>query len=134
MQRQYSFDAESNITGQQTEYGSIAYGYDSLYRLTQVTPSINSGLGLPNERYSYDKLGNRLTDNRRPNPNQGNKSWRYDGNNQLQESATEDTGLIISNSQPISHSYDANGSLTQKARPPPIRTTIRNTGTTRATG
>jgi YD repeat-containing protein len=56
MQRQYSFDAESNITGQQTEYGSIAYGYDSLYRLTQVTPSINSGLGLPTERFRRKKM------------------------------------------------------------------------------
>lgn len=115
MQRQYSFDAESNITGQQTEYGSIAYGYDSLHRLTEVTPSISSGLGLPNERYGYDKLGNRLTDSQRPNPNQSSKAWRYDGNNQLQESATEDTGLLISNSKPISHSYDANGSLIGKS-------------------
>ena len=117
MQRQYSFDAESNITGLQTEYGSIAYGYDNLYRLTQVTPSISSGLGLPNERYTYDKLGNRLTDSQRPNPNQGNTAWRYDGNNQLLESATEDTGLLISNSQAISHQYDANGSLIQKSSP-----------------
>jgi RHS repeat-associated protein len=33
----------------------------------------------------------------------------------LLESATEDTGLLISNSTPISHSYDANGSLIGKS-------------------
>lgn len=104
LHRQYSFDAESNITGQQTEYGDTAYGYDSLYRLTQVTPNITSGPGLPNERYTYDKLGNRLTDNNRG----GSNAWQYDGNNQLTKSYNGDN-------QAVTPSYDANGSLTQKS-------------------
>ena len=114
MQRGYSYDNESNITALTTEQGDNHYQYDALYRLTNVATGIS---GLPSEQYTYDKLGNRLTDTRRPNPTQGDKTWRYDGNNQLTESATEDTGLIVSNSKPVSHSYDANGSLIRKATP-----------------
>ena len=106
MHWQYQFDAESNITGKQTEYGDTAYGYDSLYRLTQVTPSISSGPGLPNERYTYDKLGNRLTDNNRGGAN----AWQYDGNNQLTKSYNGDH-------QAVTERYDANGSLIQKSTP-----------------
>ncbi|KAF4513862.1 UNVERIFIED_CONTAM: hypothetical protein B566_EDAN016757 [Ephemera danica] len=102
----YRFDAESNITGKQTEYGDTAYGYDSLYRLTQVTPSISSGPGLPTERYTYDKLGNRLTDNNRG----GTNTWQYDGNNQLTQSFNADQ-------QAVTEHYDANGSLIRKSTP-----------------
>jgi RHS repeat-associated protein len=113
----YQFDGESNISQKNTEYGTFTYGYDNLYRLTQAIPDIASGPGLPAERYTYDKVGNRLTDNNRPNPNHSDKTWRYDSNNQLLESATEDTGLLFSNSQPVTHTWDANGSLIQKTTP-----------------
>ena len=55
--------------------------------------------GLPEEHYGYDAVGNRLTDGRWPNPNEADEAWTYDGNNRPIESATEDTGLILSNSR-----------------------------------
>ena len=93
----YTYDAESNITRKATEHGSYDYGYDDLYRLTTVgNPS-----GLPNEQFAYDKLGNRLTDKTRAG------DWQYNGNNQLLKSFT-------TNGDPVTHTYDENGSLTKK--------------------
>ena len=118
LKRTYTYDANANITAIQSERGATAYGYDSLDRLTSVSTGID---GLPNETYTDDRLGNRLTDTRRPNPAQGDKGWCYNGNNQLTESATEfatkDTGLILSSRRTVTHTYDNNGSLLQKATP-----------------
>jgi RHS repeat-associated protein len=114
MSRRYTYDGESNITGITTEQGENQYSYDTLYRLTQVDTAIP---GLPEEHYTYDPLGNRLTDTRKPNPGQADKSWTYNENNQLLQSATDDTGLIFTNSQAVTHVYDDNGSLTKKSTP-----------------
>jgi large repetitive protein len=53
----YKFDHVGNITEKSTEAGAHVYGYDDpLYQLTSATiPS------LPQEAYSYDKVGNRKT-------------------------------------------------------------------------
>ena len=96
----YTYDAESNITQKATEHGSYDYAYDDLYRLTAA----NNPSGLPNEAWTYDKLGNRLTDNRRAG------DWQYNGNNQLLKSFT-------TNGDPVTHAYDENGSLTRKQSP-----------------
>ena len=93
----YTYDAESNITKKATEHGSYDYAYDDLYRLTAA----NNLSGLPNEAWTYDKLGNRLTDNRRAG------DWQYNGNNQLLKSFT-------TSGDPVTHTYDDNGSLTRK--------------------
>ncbi len=93
----YTYDAESNITKKATEHGSYDYAYDDLYRLTAA----NNPSGLPNEAWTYDKLGNRLTDNRRAG------DWQYNGNNQLLKSFT-------TSGDPVTHTYDENGSLTRK--------------------
>lgn len=113
MRYRYAFDAENNILQKDTEHGFYDYQYDSLYRLTAA----DNPESLPNEAYGYDKLGNRLTDRRRPNPAQAGDQWQYNANNQLTESATENTALLLSNSQPITHGYDANGSLIRKSTP-----------------
>lgn len=93
----YRYDAESNITVKSTEHGDYAYQYDQLYRLTAA----DNAAGLAPERYTYDPLGNRASDNNGPGP------WRYNLDNQLLERFDAD-------GQPIQHHYDANGSLTQK--------------------
>ena len=100
----YSYDPESNITRKATEHGDYGYGYDALYRLTEVSnPS-----GLPNEAFTYDKLGNRLTDTNRGGGLFGSPlPWEYDANNALSKtySASGDA---------ITQSYDENGSLIRK--------------------
>jgi len=95
--RQYTFDAESNITQKATEHGNYDYQYDDLYRLTQV----GSPSGLPNEAWTYDKLGNRLTDRNRSG------IWQYNGNNQLIRSFT-------TSGEAITLDYDDDGSLIRK--------------------
>lgn len=56
MPRAYSRNLVGNISGQQTEFGSISYGYDAI---DQLVASTNSALG--NENYQYDPMGNRQT-------------------------------------------------------------------------
>jgi len=88
----YSYDDVGNITVKQTEHGQYSYGYDVLDRLTRVDNPV-----LDDETYTYDKLGNRLTDVRQSG------AWVYNANNQLT--------TIGSN---VSYEYDANGSLIKK--------------------
>ena len=120
LQRQYQYDPMSNITrvdenkastANNTSTNAYLYQYDKLYRLTNA----DNPTGLPDEQYTYDKLGNRLTDNGKPNPAQTSKQWQYNANNQLTQSATIDTATFGSNSKTINHSYDGNGNQTQLA-------------------
>jgi RHS repeat-associated protein len=113
MRYQYQHDAENNIIQKDTEHGAYRYQYDELYRLTAG----DNPEGLPDEAYGYDKLGNRIQDARRPNPNQSDDAWQYNTNNQLTESATENTGFFLNNSLPVTHVYDENGSLIRKSTP-----------------
>ena len=120
LQRNYQYDPMSNITRvdenkaiasntSTTNTNAYLYQYDQLYRLTNAdNPS-----GLPDEQYAYDKLGNRLLDNGKPNPASANQQWQYNGNNQLTQSATVDTATFGSNARAIDHRYDANGNLAQ---------------------
>ena len=104
----YSYDPESNITQKQTEHGDYTYQYDSLYRLTRADqPS-----PLPQEAYTYDKLGNRLTDSTTDSLFTAN-TWSYNGNNQL-------TRHYSKQGQPVTDSYDDNGSLIQKQSASPV--------------
>ena len=113
LQRQYQYDPMSNITrvdeNKVNTTNAYLYQYDKLYRLT----SADNPSGLPDEQYTYDKLGNRLLDNGKPNPAQANNQWQYNANNQLTQSATVDTATFGTNSKAINHSYDSNGNLTQ---------------------
>jgi YD repeat-containing protein len=53
---QYNYDKMDNITVKATEYGAYAYGYDDLYRLTDVDNPVQE-----DEGFTYDLVGNRLT-------------------------------------------------------------------------
>lgn len=88
---QYTLDKADNILSKLTEHGEYKYSYDNLYRLTQsVNPT------LPQENYTYDAVGNRLTDS------QISGNWSYNSNNQL---------LSYGN---VALEYDANGNTIKK--------------------
>jgi len=93
MSATYIRDAVGNILNQTTEHGVYEYSYDLLDRLTQV-----NNPNLADEIYTYDPVGNRLTDYSQP----GN--WNYNDNNQL-------TGVGTN----ISFAYDDNGSIISKS-------------------
>jgi len=91
MTRSYDYSPAGNITTKDTEHGAYTYQYDELYRLTQATNPT-----LPNEAYTYDLLGNRLTSANTTG------SWTYNLNNEL------------GGYDHVSYVYDANGNLTNK--------------------
>jgi RHS repeat-associated protein len=91
MTRDYTYSPVGNITSKGTEHGTYTYQYDELYRLTQATNPT-----LPNEAYTYDLLGNRLTSANTTG------SWTYNLNNEL------------GGYDHVSYVYDANGNLTNK--------------------
>nr|WP_312370838.1 RHS repeat-associated core domain-containing protein [Delftia acidovorans] len=76
--RYYQYDKAGNITQIDSDLGTTEYGYDNLDRLTQASPNQNlQGLGLPQEMYSYDAVGNRITSAHQPG------TWTYNDDNQL---------------------------------------------------
>lgn len=77
-QRLYQYDDAGNITQIESDLGTTTYGYDPLDRLTQASPdNALQVLGLPQEQYSYDAVGNRLSSAHQPG------TWSYNANNQL---------------------------------------------------
>jgi large repetitive protein len=69
----YTYDKTYNITSKTTEHGNYGYAYDDLNRLTSAS---NPG-PLAQEGYSYNLLGNRISDSNIPG------SWNYNANGQL---------------------------------------------------
>jgi RHS repeat-associated protein len=88
----YSFDAAGNITAKATEHGTYGYDYDVLDRLIRAENPT-----LPDEEYSYDPVGNRLTDVKT-----AGSTWSYSPSDELQAYGA------------VALSYDANGSLIEK--------------------
>ena len=89
--REYTYSPVGNITQKNTEHGNYTYQYDDLYRLAQATNPT-----LPDESYTYDALGNRLTSAAVT----GN--WSYNLNNELLGFAS------------TSFHYDDNGNMASK--------------------
>lgn len=76
--REYQYDPAGNITQIQSDIGITEYDYDALNRLTKARP--NNALqaqGLPQELYSYDAVGNRLSSAHQPGV------WHYNSDNQM---------------------------------------------------
>ena len=74
----YQYDLAGNITQIDSDLGTTQYGYDKLSRLTQATPDNNlKSLGLPQEQYGYDPVGNRTSSGHQPG------AWSYNADNQL---------------------------------------------------
>lgn len=98
----YLYDRVDNIREKNTEHGNYGYVYDDLHRLTDETnPS-----PLTREIYTYDSIGNRLTDN----SVQG--VWSYNDNNQL------------TNYGNITHTYDDNGNTATETAGTVVKTFI----------
>lgn len=76
--KSYQYDLAGNITRIDSDLGATQYGYDKLSRLTQATPDNNlRNLGLPQEQYGYDPVGNRTASAHQPG------AWSYNADNQL---------------------------------------------------
>ncbi|HEX9259267.1 MAG TPA: Ig-like domain-containing protein [Acidimicrobiales bacterium] len=58
-QADYTYDAAGLRSSFTSLLGTTAYTYDGAARLTSATPP--AGSGLPNEQYSYDPVGNRIS-------------------------------------------------------------------------
>lgn len=79
-QRLYQYDTSGNISQIESDLGITDYGYDKLDRLTEATPDTAlQALGLPQEQYGYDPVGNRTSSAHQPG------FWRYNADNQLTE-------------------------------------------------
>ncbi len=85
MDYRYTYDREGNILSKETEHGNYIYSYDELYRLI-----MSDNPGDNDEYYTYDAVGNRLTDG-------NNNQYTYNANNEL---ITRDG---------TTYSYDQNG-------------------------
>ena len=95
MDYHYTWDETGNITEKATEHGTYSYGYDEVDRLTEAEyPTFSA------EQWTYDPLGNRLTDTRT-----GSEQWQYNENNELLDSVE------------YRHEYDDNGSLITENNP-----------------
>jgi RHS repeat-associated protein len=125
----YVFDEVSNINQITRQGRATTYGYDALYRLTEAipAPTIASGstppssTSLPAERYSYDLVHNRLTENRTggdgntatPSLTNVNLAYSYNVNHQITE--IRNSGLPTTDAASLiqSFSYSADGHTTQ---------------------
>ncbi|SHK57437.1 RHS repeat-associated core domain-containing protein [Desulfatibacillum alkenivorans DSM 16219] len=89
MDYQYTRDLMGNITSKETEDGDYTYAYDELYQLTSVdNPSLDD------EGYTYDDVGNRLTELG------GVQDYLVNANNEL-----------VSHGD-VTYTYDDNGNTT----------------------
>jgi RHS repeat-associated protein len=89
---QYAYDKNGMRTSMADLDGTHDYGYDALYQITQAThPTVQN----PLEQFSYDAVGNRLSDNVK-------SAYQYNVLNQL----TEDDSCTFA--------YDADGNMTIK--------------------
>ena len=106
--RLYQYDVAGNITTIESALGKTTYGYDQLDRLTQAIPdNALQMLGLPQEQYGYDPVGNRTSSGQQPG------AWSYNGDNQLIQ-YPKTTPLSASPSVDTSVSYTAQGHTKQE--------------------
>jgi YD repeat-containing protein len=68
----YTRDPAGQILVKATEHGPYAYGYDDVYRLTAADNPT-----LPDESFTYDHVGNRLT------ADAGAEAYTYNANNEM---------------------------------------------------
>jgi len=109
---QYRYSDVGNIEVIDTEHGQYAYGYDDADRLTTA-----DNPNLPDEAYSYDAVGNRLTDNET-----GQDQWEYDERDRLLDAVTDQylyddagsrTGKLQGDALVQGYGYDTKGRLTE---------------------
>ena len=89
-----------------TDSGLHEYGYDQINRLLLATHPLNQQTFNPAETFSYDPVGNRLSDINNPPP-----SYQYNQANRILEDAT------------YTYTFDANGNLVTRTTKSDQRTT-----------
>ncbi len=88
----YTHDPLDNVTQKSTEHGDYNYDYDTLQRLTSAdNPETRT-----DEAFTYDAVGNRLTDAKNTD------TWTYNQNNELETHSN------------TSYEYDNNGNTVKK--------------------
>ncbi|MDG9700665.1 hypothetical protein, partial [Ottowia cancrivicina] len=101
----YSRNPAGHITRIESEEGASAYTYDRLGRLTQAEPDqALKEQGLPNEAYSWDAAGNRLSSAHQAG------AWTYNQANQLLQyprALDENAPAQQSQTEQVSASYNA---------------------------
>jgi RHS repeat-associated protein len=109
--RQYQYDEVGNISQIDSDLGSTRYGYDKLSRLTQAQPdSALQRLGLPQEQYGYDPVGNRTSSAHQPG------TWAYNADNQLTQ-YPRTTPFSTAAAQDTQVSYTAQGHTAGEINP-----------------
>lgn len=91
----YTYDNAGNRTSMTDTAGTHNCGYDDLHRLTSASHPTGSALDIKNETFSYDAVGNRLSDAVRT-------GYAYNAANRLTEDSL------------YTYTYDANGNTTGK--------------------
>ncbi len=92
----YAYDANDNATSITDAEGVHTYAYDELNRLTSATHPAGTSLPVHNETFTYDAVGNRLSDAQRTD-------YTYDAANRL-----------VSDSS-FTYTYDADGNMTSRS-------------------
>jgi RHS repeat-associated protein len=92
----YSYDVLDNILGRNSLEGIYNFGYDAVDRLQSVASE------LENNAFTYDGVGNRLSEAQITDPENNPVTWEYDSNDRLTQRGS------------IRYDYDANGSLIKK--------------------
>jgi RHS repeat-associated protein len=95
-QDSYSYDVVDNILGRNSLEGIYNFGYDTVDRLQSVASE------LENNAFTYDGVGNRLSEAQITDPENNPATWEYDNNDRLTQRGS------------ITYDYDANGSLIKK--------------------
>jgi RHS repeat-associated protein len=107
----YTHDDVLNVESMTDQYGVHQFAYDGLHRLTQAT---RPTAALPNESYTYDRVGNR--------EDPGNSAaYTYDKNNRILTGAGftytfDNDGNMATRSDGGSFAYDARNRLIQFTR------------------
>ena len=115
--RQYGFDNVGNILSKNTEHGNYSYNYDPTYQLTSAANPV-----LPQETFTYDKVGNRLTSASLRAEGEAISSYTHNANNELSQSC------IVNPASCIVYVYDENGNTIQETNGGNVTKFIYNTG------
>ena len=109
----YTYDAVNNIQTQTDSAGMHDFNYDGIYRLTEADrPStLNTLLGIPDESFGYDLVGNRTQSG-------SETSFNYDDNQRMSQSPGlsyiyDDAGNTKTRSDGANFVYDHRNRLTQ---------------------
>ena len=113
MNRAYQRSRTGTITGMNTEHGNYSYSYDQIDQLAHVADPV-----LPDQAFSYDGAGNRVTSGRYPKPGTGEpelKTYTVNNLNQYLSVLATPEPLGGGGTSVVAYlSYDLNGNVTEE--------------------